>query len=73
VYEDDGAGVPEKNKTMLFNRIVGKKPTAGLFLVREILSLTGITIRENGEPGKGTRFEMMVPKGAYRIVPEVKE
>jgi PAS domain S-box-containing protein len=73
VYEDDGAGVPEKNKTTLFNRIVGKKPTAGLFLVREILSLTGITIRENGEPGKGTRFEMMVPKGAYRIVPEAKE
>jgi len=73
VYEDDGAGVPEKNKTTLFNRIVGKKPTAGLFLVREILSLTGITIRENGEPGKGTRFEMLVPKGAYRIVPEARE
>ena len=39
----------------------------GLFLAREILSVTGITIRETGEPGKGARFEISVPKGAYRF------
>jgi signal transduction histidine kinase len=39
----------------------------GLFLSREILSITGITIKETGEPGKGARFEMTVPKGACRI------
>jgi hypothetical protein len=38
----------------------------GLFLSREILSITGITIRETGEPGNGARFEMTVPKGMYR-------
>ena len=31
-----------------------------------LLSLTGITISETGEPGKGARFEMMVPKGASK-------
>jgi hypothetical protein len=40
----------------------------GLFLSREILSITGITIRETGEPGNGARFEMLVPKMVWRIV-----
>ena len=38
----------------------------GLFLSRTILGITGITIRETGEPGKGARFEILVPEGAYR-------
>jgi len=38
-----------------------------LFLSQEILSITGITITETGEPGKGARFEITVPKGAYRF------
>jgi hypothetical protein len=40
----------------------------GLIFVREILDITGITIRETGEPGKGARFEMTVPKGKWRIL-----
>ena len=32
----------------------------------EIRSITGITICENGEPGKGVRFEIVVPKGMWR-------
>jgi hypothetical protein len=35
---------------------------------REILSLTSITIREISEPGKGARFEIVVPKGGYRCL-----
>jgi signal transduction histidine kinase len=38
----------------------------GLFLAREILGLTGITIRESGEPGRGARFEVRVPEGMWR-------
>lgn len=30
--------------------------------------ITGITIRETGEPGKGARFVMHLPKGTYRSV-----
>jgi len=39
----------------------------GLFLSREILLITGITILETGQPGKGARFEMTVPNGMWRI------
>jgi len=38
----------------------------GLFLSREILAITGISISENGEPGKGARFEIRVPPGKFR-------
>ncbi len=67
VFEDDGVGIPQEKKERIFLRGEGARASVrGLFFVQEILSITGITIRENGEPGKGTRFEMTVPKGAYR-------
>jgi signal transduction histidine kinase len=67
VCEDDGGGIPLENKEKIFDRGFGKNTGLGLFLAREILSLTGITIRETGEPGKGARFEMVVPNGSYRF------
>ena len=66
VCEDDGAGVVAGENEMIFERGFGKNTGLGLALSREILSITGITIRETGEPGKGARFEMTVQKGAYR-------
>lgn len=67
--EDDGAGISYEDKKRLFERGFGKHTGLGLFLSREILSITGITITETGEPGRGARFEILVPKGAYRISP----
>lgn len=67
VVEDDGAGIPADMKETIFERVCGKKPGRDLFLAREILSITGITIRETGSPGNGARFEMLVPKGGYRL------
>lgn len=67
-WEDDGVGIPADEKDQIFNRGYGKNMGLGLFLVREILSLTGITITEAGIEGKGARFEMTVPKGNYRLV-----
>lgn len=64
-YEDDGLGIPTGEKARLFNKGFGKHTGLGLFLTREILSITGIMITENGEPGRGVRFDMLVPKGAY--------
>jgi hypothetical protein len=40
----------------------------GLFLTREILGITGISIVENGDFGKGARFEMHIPRGTYRMI-----
>jgi PAS domain S-box-containing protein len=68
VWEDNGVGVAADEKERIFERGFGKNTGLGMFLIREILSLTGITIRETGEPGKGVRFEMVVPKRQYRFV-----
>ncbi|MFA4825008.1 MAG: PAS domain S-box protein [Methanoregula sp.] len=67
VFEDDGAGIDNKDKARLFEKGFGKNTGLGLFLSREILGITGITITVNGKPGKGARFEIAVPKGAYRF------
>jgi len=66
VCEDDGEGIPVEEKEKIFERGFGKNTGLGLALSREILDITGITIRETGVPGKGVRFEMLVPKGMYR-------
>ncbi|MFZ1128826.1 PAS domain S-box protein [Methanoregula sp.] len=67
VWEDNGVGVAGDEKEQIFERGFGKHTGLGLFLVREILALSGITIRETGEPGRGARFEIRVPDGEYRI------
>ncbi|ABS54977.1 multi-sensor signal transduction histidine kinase [Methanoregula boonei 6A8] len=66
VCEDDGTGIPHNQKELIFERGYGKNTGFGLFFIREILAITGITIRETGEPGRGARFEMLVPPGEYR-------
>jgi len=67
IWEDDGAGIPAEEKERIFHRGVGKNTGLGLFLIREILGITGIGITETGEPGQGARFEMRVPRGAWQI------
>ncbi len=67
IFEDNGTGIPTENKEAIFERGFGNNTGLGLFLAREILGITGITIKENGETGKGAHFEILVPKGAYRI------
>jgi PAS domain S-box-containing protein len=70
VCEDDGDGVTADEKEKIFERGFGKNTGLGLALSQEILDITGITICENGEPGKGARFEIVVPKGCYRMKQE---
>jgi PAS domain S-box-containing protein len=66
--EDDGTGVAAADKEKIFERGYGKHTGLGLFLSREILGITGFTLHETGNPGKGARFEIIVPKGAFRIM-----
>ncbi|OPY35750.1 MAG: two-component response regulator [Methanoregula sp. PtaU1.Bin051] len=67
ICEDDGVGIPPEEKEKIFDRGYGKNTGLGLFLVREILGITGISITETGTPGKGARFEIRVPTGMYRM------
>jgi len=66
LWEDDGIGVLEGEKEKIFKKGHGRNTGLGLFLVREILSITGISIRETGVPGRGARFAILVPEGAFR-------
>ncbi|MHC1709093.1 MAG: PAS domain S-box protein [Methanomassiliicoccales archaeon] len=66
VFEDDGRGISPSDKANLFKQGYGKNTGFGLFLTREILDITGITIRENSSPGKGARFELVAPVRGWR-------
>lgn len=63
---DDGEGVPEDKKIKIFKPGHGKNHGYGLFLVKEILGLTDIEIRETGIYGEGAVFEIRIPSGSWR-------
>ena len=66
VCEDDGVGVPIEEKERIFDRAHGRNSGYGLFLAREVLAITGLSIHETGTPGKGARFEIRAPPDLYR-------
>ncbi len=68
VYEDNGMGIPRYEKDRIFDHGFGKHTGIGLFLAREILSITGLSIKECGVEGKGVRFEILVPNGGFRYL-----
>ena len=65
-FADNGIGIPLDEKQKIFEKGYGQHTGFGLFLAREILAITGISIHETGSCGRGARFEIAVPKGAYR-------
>lgn len=67
VWEDNGDGIAVDEKEKIFRRGYGKNTGLGLFLVREVLSISGITINETGAKGEGARFGITVPVGTYRF------
>jgi PAS domain S-box-containing protein len=64
VYEDDGVGIPVAGKTNLFTEgySTGGSTGYGLYLIKKMVEVYGWTIKETGEPGKGARFLMTIPK-----------
>jgi len=68
IIEDDGNGISEHLKEKIFQKGFGNHTGLGLFLVREVLSITGLTIKETGEPKKGARFEILAPKDTFRKI-----
>ena len=67
LVENNGVSIPAADKEKIFERGYGKGTGWGLFLAREILAVTGMTITETGEPGKGVRFEITLPPGSFRM------
>ncbi|HUK38239.1 MAG TPA: PAS domain S-box protein [Methanomicrobiales archaeon] len=66
LVEDDGVGIPPEEKDRIFARGTGKNTGYGLFIAREILSITGLSISETGTFGTGARFEIRLPEGTFR-------
>jgi signal transduction histidine kinase len=68
ICEDDGVGIPVDKKGLLFPKEYGHHTGYGLMLAKETLGVTGISIREVGVLGKGAKFEIRIPKRAYRRI-----
>ena len=66
--QDDGEGIPSGAKESIFKCDYFRNKGYGLFLASEILSMTGLSICETGEPGSGARIEIRVPSGSYRFI-----
>jgi CheY-like chemotaxis protein len=63
---DNGNGIPQKEKKLLFDQPPGNKKVPGPFLAEKILEVTGMTIRETGGENKGLQFEIIVPHDVCR-------
>ncbi len=63
--EDDGCGIPENEKELIFRYGYGKNTGFGLAFAKDIASVTGITLIENGEAGRGARFVLTVPEQGW--------
>ena len=63
-YEDNGVGIPEAKKPKLFHEGFSKRKSTGLglFLMKKMIEVYGWTITEEGEPGKGAKFTITIPK-----------
>ena len=68
VCEDDGIGIPQGKKELIFEHTRSGRISYGLFFSQEVLAITGLTIQETGTEGIGARFEILVPEGAYRTL-----
>lgn len=66
IWQDDGTGIPDDDKEVIFERGVGKNTGFGLFLIKDILKLSDVTITEEGVYGEGARFVIRFPDGTYR-------
>jgi len=62
IYEDDGLGIPQDIKANLFAEKSSERGVHGLYLIRKIIESYGWTIREEGEPEKGVRFVINLPR-----------
>ena len=64
VYEDDGIGITFEDKQHLFKQgfSTGGSTGFGLFLTKKMMDIYGWNIEEIGEPEKGAKFVIEIPK-----------
>lgn len=62
IYEDDGIGIPENEKELIFKEGYGKGTGYGLYLITKMCETYGWAIKETGKQGKGAQFTLIIPK-----------
>lgn len=63
IYQDNGAGIPLDNKDKIFSQgFTTGGSGVGLKLVKRMIEVYGWTINEEGEPGKGAKFVITIPR-----------
>jgi PAS domain S-box-containing protein len=64
IYEDDGVGISQDAKPSMFKQgyTTGKGSGYGLYLIKKMMEVYGWTIQETGEPQKGARFIITIPR-----------
>ena len=62
IYEDNGVGIPDEEKSKLFHEGYGKGTGFGLYLIKRICEGYGWKIQETGKHGEGAQFTMTIPK-----------
>jgi PAS domain S-box-containing protein len=67
VYKDNGMGISSEDKSRIFEKGFGKGSGYGLFLIKKTCEIYGWTISEVGEPGKGAKFVISIPKNLASI------
>ncbi|WFN37077.1 PAS domain S-box protein [Methanomicrobium antiquum] len=70
VCSDNGKGISTEDKERIFESGYGKNTGFGLYISRDILEITDLSIKETGEEGSGARFEIHVPHNQYYFVQE---
>ena len=68
IYEDDGVGITRENRMRLFKEgfSTGGSTGFGLFLSKKMMDVYGWSIKENGEPCKGAKFTITIPKRNFQ-------
>jgi PAS domain S-box-containing protein len=68
-YEDDGVGVPEENKVNIFSEgfTTGDGAGLGLSMIKKMMDVYNWSIQENGLPGNGIRFEIIIPLTVVKL------
>ena len=59
--EDEGFGISDEEKVILFRYGQAEGKGFGLYLCKKILEMTGLSIFETGDLGKGAKFEIHIP------------
>jgi signal transduction histidine kinase len=62
IYEDDGVGIAETEKTKLFQEGYGRGTGYGLYLIRKMCEGYGWNIQETGKEGEGVQFTITISR-----------